>query len=105
VAALILLGLAACSRPPGIEGCATLSDTVAREECRYTEAKAVFDDDKKLHAVLAAIPDDASRDLLLSRLAVDHPARAPALCAQMKTAPFRENCDRVIGRPHLAGAP
>ncbi len=102
VAALLLGG---CGRPPGVAGCATIGRVVDREECRYVEVKALVADDVALRAGLAAIPEDTSRDLLLSRLAVDDPARAAAFCAQIRTAPFRERCDRVLGRPHLAGAP
>jgi hypothetical protein len=86
-------------------GCASVRDAVAREECRYTEAKALAGDDKALKVALATIPEDASRDLLLYRLAVDHPARAAALCGQIHTPDLHEKCSRVLGRPHLQGAP
>jgi hypothetical protein len=102
----LLFALAGCaSRPPGMEGCAAVKDPVAQEECRYTAAKALVGDERALLAAVAAIPEQASRDLLLYRLAFDHPARAGALCAKVQTPDLREKCGHVLGRPHLAGAP
>lgn len=74
----------------------------AREECRYEQVKALEGD--ALAAALDRIPEEASRDLLVIRLAVDHPERAVALCTLARTAVGRGKCDRVVGRPHLGGA-
>jgi hypothetical protein len=81
--------------------CSRIPEGRAKEDCRYALARAHADEPARLDAALAAIPDPAARDMVLLRLAVDLPARAPELCARMTTPPAREKCEKVVGRPHL----
>jgi hypothetical protein len=73
-------------------------------ESAYRDASAVVDDPAKLDAVLAAVPDDATRDMVVYRLAVDHPDRARSFCARM-TTPLKQKCDNIVARPHIPTAP
>ncbi|MDP2313356.1 MAG: hypothetical protein Q8P41_10655 [Pseudomonadota bacterium] len=101
----LLLFAFACRTEPGLPGCDGLGDPIAREECRYDAVKPLVNDDQALRAAVDSMSDEASRDLLLYRLAVDNPQRAQSLCALTRTPVLREKCDKVIGRPHLAGPP
>ena len=98
----LLLG---CHREPGLAGCDAVRDPIAREECRYDAIKPLVDDDASLRAALDSMTDTASRDLVLLRLAFDRPERGQALCQMVRTAPVKDKCDKVVGRPHLAGPP
>lgn len=94
--------LSACDR--GADGdCEAMDPGMAREECRYQAAKAAVGDDAALRAALDRIGDPNARDLVVLRLAVDTPERAPALCALTRTPVGRDKCDKVLGRPHLGG--
>lgn len=96
----------ACAAEPGsFADCAGLGDPTAREECRFTFAKALLDQPAELDAALASIDQVDSRDLLLLRLAVAEPTKASHLCRQVQTAPALEKCRQVIGRPHLSTTP
>lgn len=98
--ALVLLG--ACNLGVVDDGdCSRISEGRAKEDCRYARARTHAEDPAALDADLAAIPDSAARDMVLLRLAVDLPSRAPELCARMTTPPAREKCEKVVGRPHL----
>lgn len=99
MASLILL-LLACG---GADGDCGTREGRARDACWYEAARVA--EPAALPAVLERIEDPVARDLVLLRLAVDHPERANALCAQTRTPTGREKCDRVIGRPHLSGGP
>ncbi|MFN7144210.1 MAG: hypothetical protein ACK4YP_10560 [Myxococcota bacterium] len=104
MATLILL-VGGCLWGKGIEGCDSLGDPIAREECRYDAVLKAFDDPAAFDAVLAKIPEDASRDLVLYRLAVDNPSRAEDLCKRTKTKDLGQKCRNVVGRPHLRDQP
>ena len=104
MATLILL-VGACIGGKGLEGCDAYGDPIAREECRYDEVKKVMSDPSALDGALAHIQDAASHDLVLYRLAVDNPDRAPELCRRTRTPTMQEKCAKVIGRPHLQRAP
>jgi hypothetical protein len=93
-----LVGLAACAPCQS-----PFQGAKAREECRYEAVKPLVTDEAALKQALDAIPDDTSRDLVLYRLAVDHPDRAARLCTLMRTDPARQQCEKVVGRPHLNG--
>ena len=43
----------------------------------------------------------AQRDLLLLRLAVQHPSKSSHLCKRVQSKNAIEKCKQVIGRPHL----
>lgn len=96
----LILWLLACGAAEG--DCATREGR-DRDACWYEAARTAAPE--ALPAVLDGIDDPVARDLVLLRLAVDHPERANALCAQTKTPTGREKCDKVIGRPHLSGGP
>lgn len=96
--------LLACA-PARFEECPQLRDATAVEECRFAFASPLVADPPALSAALATVPEAQSRDLLLLRLAIAHPTRAPALCAQVETPSAREKCQQVIGRPHLQSGP
>ena len=86
-----------------LAGCATLGDPIAREECRYDFIKPLLADDPAFKAAIDSVTDAPSRDLVLLRLAVDNPERAQSLCGLVRLPATREKCDKVIGRPHIAG--
>ncbi len=98
---LVLLSLLAACGTDASGDCGELPPGRALEECRYTRARAAAEQPEALDAALADIDDPASRDLLLLRLAVDLPARAPELCRRITTPAARDKCDKVVGRPHL----
>lgn len=100
----VLLALG-CHQAPGLAGCDTVKDPIAREECRYDAIKPLVDDEAALRAAVDSMADAASRDLVLLRLAFDRPERAQALCRMVKTAPVKDKCDKVVGRPHISGPP
>ncbi len=102
---MLLIVVIGCHWNDGLAGCDGMGDPIAREECRYDNVKPLVKDDAALRAAVDTIPDPASRDLLLLRLAFDQPERAQALCTMVKTPAVREKCDKVVGRPHLAGPP
>ncbi|MCK6503757.1 hypothetical protein L6R53_10215 [Myxococcota bacterium] len=103
--ALLLLALG-CARPPAsFADCATLRDPAAREDCRFTHARALLDQPQALQAALDSVAEPESRDLLLLRLAVAEPTRAAALCHQAATPGAQEKCRQVLGRPHLSTSP
>ena len=98
----VVLSLWAC-HTRDLAGCASLGDPIDREECRYDFIKPLVKDDAALRSAVDSVTEPASRDLVLLRLAVDNPARAQALCAMVRLPATREKCDKVIGRPHIAG--
>ncbi|MDP2309190.1 MAG: hypothetical protein Q8P18_24415 [Pseudomonadota bacterium] len=100
---VLLLLVFGCHTEPGLAGCEGVRDPIAREECRYDAIKPLVADDAALRAAVDSMTDSASRDLVLLRLAFDRPERAQALCRMVKTPPVREKCDKVVGRPHIAG--
>jgi hypothetical protein len=95
----------ACGQPQDLPGCATLRDPGEREACRWALIAPLADDDAALDAALAQVAEPESRDLLLLRLALSEPRRAPRLCARVSTPGAVEKCQQVLGRPHLGSAP
>jgi len=85
--------------------CEATGDPTAREDCRFTLAQGLLDQPEALQAALAQVSEPDSRDLLLLRLAVAAPARSGPLCAQVQSAPARDKCRQVLGRPHLSTQP
>jgi hypothetical protein len=45
--------------------------------------------------------ENADRDLLLLRLAVQQPRYSTILCRRVQSQNAKEKCKQVIGRPHL----
>ncbi|MES2644956.1 MAG: hypothetical protein V4850_36050 [Myxococcota bacterium] len=105
IGALLVPILLGCHNEPGLPGCDGVRDPIAREECRYDAIKPLVDDEAALRAAVDSMTDAASRDLVLLRLAFDRPDRGQAMCRLVKTASVKEKCDKVVGRPHLAGPP
>lgn len=101
---MILLLLAACARPPGMEGCASLSGN-AREDCRFEVARGLVSDPPALDVALGSIEDATARDLVRVRLAFEVPTASSALCAKVVTPVGKQRCQQIIGRPHLRGSP
>lgn len=99
--------LLACAEPEPetLPECAALSSPTAVEDCRYRLVSPLLSDPAALSAALAQISDDTSRDLLLLRLAVNHPDQAGLLCRQTTTPPAKQKCQQVLGRPHLSRRP
>ena len=95
----------ACGQPQDLPGCAALDDPGARESCRWALIAPLADDEAALDAALAQVDEPESRDLLLLRLALSEPRRAPRLCARVRTPGAVEKCQQVLGRPHLGSAP
>ncbi len=83
--------------------CARIPEGRAKEDCRYALARTHADDPAKLDAALDAIEDENARDMVLLRLAVDLPSRAPELCRRTRTPLGKDKCEKVVGRPHLGG--
>lgn len=86
-------------------GCATGCEALwvrDQDECRYQAARTA-PDAAALATALAAIPDDTARDIVVMRIAVDRPDDVIALCAMTTTPIGRQQCERVIGRPHISG--
>lgn len=96
---------ACAGQPSTVAECAGLDDATAREECRFTLARALLDQPEALDAAIASVEEVESRDLLLLRLAVAEPTRASHLCERVQTAPAQEKCRQVLGRPHLSTTP
>jgi hypothetical protein len=107
---LSLLGalcIVGCEEPPPetLSGCDALSSPTAVEDCRYRLIEPALSDAAALHKALREVSDDTSRDLLLLRLAVNHPDQASLLCRQVTTPPAQQKCKQVLGRPHLSTKP
>lgn len=85
--------------------CDDIGDPRAREDCRFAKVANALEDPAAFDAALGAITDPDARDLVLLRLAVQHPERAGELCGRVQTDVAREKCQQVLGRPHLRGAP
>lgn len=100
-----LIFLLACVGGEGLAACDGVSDPVSKEDCRYQVVKKLLDDRPAFTAAVDSITPDTSRDLLLYRIAFDEPKRAPELCRMVRTAATKEKCEKVLGRPHLAGPP
>jgi hypothetical protein len=101
----LILGLVACGgAPKTLEGCATLSDAAAREDCRLEQLVPLFEagDEAAFAEGLAQVDDPLSRDLVRLRLAVGNPHRAGHLCRTVETEDAQEKCRQVLGRPHLS---
>ena len=104
MSALLAALLAACSFGVVEDGdCARIPEGRARDDCHYALARTHAEDAARLDAVLSGMSDPAARDMVLLRLAVDLPARAPELCGRITTPAARDKCDKVVGRPHLGG--
>jgi len=103
----VLLLLFACDAPAPatLADCPTLSSPTAIEDCRYEHIEPHLSDPRSLQADLALIDDETSRDLLLLRLAVNHPDKASLLCRLTVTPPAQQKCQQVLGRPHLSTRP
>jgi hypothetical protein len=100
---VLLLWLAACGTP---EDCDRVRDEVAREDCRFERASALFGTDPQgFRTTLLAIPTPESRDLVRLRLAIRDPGAGPVLCREVETLAAQEKCRQVLGRPHLSTAP
>lgn len=97
----LLLLLACAPEPENFADCARLEDVVPREDCRLTFARESLDDPDGLMALIDAVDDEASRDLLINRLAKIDPRRAGHLCEKTSTPAGRSKCRGVVGRPHL----
>lgn len=91
--------------PETIAECTQLNQPDAVEDCRYRLAEPHLSDPAALQEDLAQIDDPLSHDLLLQRLAVNHPNHAGLLCTKMQTDAGRQKCQQVIGRPHLSTRP
>ena len=99
----LLLWLAGCG---GSADCERVRDEVAREDCRFAKASALYAaDPRAFRSALEAIPTPESRDLVRLRLAIRDPAGAQVLCREVETPPAQEKCRQVLGRPHLTTAP
>jgi hypothetical protein len=104
VTPLLLVLVGACTLGVVEDGdCARIPEGRARDDCHYALARTHADDAARLDGVLSGVADPAARDMVLLRLAVDLPARAPELCARITTPAARDKCDKVVGRPHLGG--
>ncbi len=99
---LLLLLLACEAEPDTVTGCARLGSQAAVEDCRFRLVEPLVGDDAALDAALADIPEPASRDLLLLRLAIADPPRAGRLCRRVETEGAETRCRQVLGRPHLS---
>lgn len=100
-----LLALLACGgEPQSVADCDGVSDPTAREDCRLTQATALIQD-RTAFATATAGLDDTAYDLLVARLAFQETAHAGWLCETVRTEMGRTRCTRIIGRPHLGGAP
>ncbi len=89
IALLVALG---CNLD-AIEGadCSRLPEGRNRTDCWYASLRTVRDDDAKLDAALARIPD-ADRDDLLLRLAADAPEAKERVCARVTAPGARSSC-------------
>jgi hypothetical protein len=101
IPALLLL-LACEAEPVTVAECARLGSRAEIEDCRFRLVAPLVGDDQALDAALADIPDPASRDLLLLRLAIADPPRAGRLCKRVETDGAETRCRQVLGRPHLS---
>lgn len=99
---LLIVALACGTRAPGMAGCASLPEGKEREECHFTEAKALVPNPDALDAALAPL-DPLARDLLLVRLAMDTPDQSAVLCGRVMSPVAKQRCEQILGRPHLRG--
>jgi len=81
--------------------CASIEDWQSRLDCAYSLAEQHLDEPEALARELQTIDDAEDRDMILYRLAFNHPTEASRLCQQVKTRAFTEKCTQVMGRPHL----
>ena len=105
---MMLAWLLACGRPvesADLAACSALPEMTAREDCRLRVIEPLFraEDPGAFDAALSSLEDPASRDLVRLRLSIDDPSEAGRLCEQAETAPAKEKCRQVLGRPHLRG--
>ena len=106
---LVLLGCAEDSSPStstsaNPSDCSTVDDWQNRLDCAYEQAEPLVETDG-LEANLAKLDAKEDRDMVLYRLAVNHPQQANRLCQMVTTRAFVEKCQQVVGRPHLATTP
>ena len=94
---MVALILLACSEPQSFEDCSTVADAVDRSDCQYRFASEAGDP----KPLLDGMTSDLERDVLIVRLAEADPARAGALCNEVRTDSGRRRCESVLGRPHL----
>ncbi len=110
-----LIALLACSLGCGDEGvsqevtdstdCASITDWQDQIECVYAKAELEIDNPDTLRTELETLSEPADRDLVLYRLAVNHPERAQDFCGQTTTRAYQDKCTQVLGRPHLGTKP
>lgn len=100
----LLLLIACDAAPDTVAECPRLGSQPAVEDCRFRLVEPLVGDDAALDAALADIPEPASRDLLLLRLAIADPPRAGRLCRRVETEGAETRCKQVLGRPHLSTA-
>jgi hypothetical protein len=103
----LLCSLSACDSEegggtvgPGTD-CVSIEDWQSRLDCAYSLAEQHLDDPEALASELQTLDDAEDQDMILYRLAFNHPTEAPRLCKQVKTRAFTEKCKQVMGRPHL----
>jgi hypothetical protein len=103
----LLAAVVSCEHPKVDAGdCTKAHDAVARENCLFEAASAAWKRGvPAFRKSVKAIPSPESRDLVRLRIAIDDPAGAAQLCAEVETEPAREKCRQVLGRPHLRTRP
>ena len=104
-----LLGCADESASPSggdatVSDCSTVADWQDRLDCAYGQAEPLVETDE-LEAKLSTLEATEDRDMVLYRLAVNHPQQASRLCQMVTTRAFVEKCQQVVGRPHLSTTP
>ncbi len=81
--------------------CSSIEDWQDRLDCAYPMVEAHLEDDEALSTALDTLSAKEDRDMILYRLAFNHPTEAPRLCKKVQTEAFVEKCKQVMGRPHL----
>ncbi len=70
------------------------------KELELDEYSALMSDWQSFDETVSTM-EVTQRDLLLLRLAVQHPSQSAHLCNRVQTQNAIEKCKQVIGRPHL----
>ncbi len=71
------------------------------DRCFAEAAFAVYPSDPEFRQLMGSITSPAERDLVRSRLVVQDPTRAAALCSRMETQRASAMCNSTMSRPHL----
>lgn len=100
---LLLLGACATPTPSTPEGCATLGDPAARDECVLALLPAVFraDPARGVQLTTTGISDPTTRDFAWLTITRDVDPHSGKYCARIADPLLKERCNVLVARPHL----